>query len=214
MKGYRVDFTLSGVMVVPDNPIHFDALLAWASVEQGMQEGISMEEAHERLPLAREEQGGAWAWKASQLTIQARKNGFMTTSRRMDPTEIVNALDEGRFVGLERSDSWAGKTGTGVYKSYLLKHPLQWAEQAQAWFVGDKDKVAALLADVTNLGKLARLGMGKITQITITEDDAALERWQWRNLPWHKDGFRKAMVCCRPPYWKRENAQVGWVPPA
>ena len=104
-------------MVVPERPLHLDALLASARVDAHLRDGKPLEEAlleQENLPLAKADgPDGSWVWKASQLLFQPVSpptNVQMT--RRMDVD--VMAADRERVFTSRRQTV---RIGTGHFRN-------------------------------------------------------------------------------------------------
>ena len=71
MEGFVVSWRLSTPMAVPERPIHLDALLASAKVDEHLRRGELLQDTlavQEELPLEKAvAPDGQWVWKASQL---------------------------------------------------------------------------------------------------------------------------------------------------
>jgi CRISPR type IV-associated protein Csf3 len=90
--------------------------------------------------------------------------------------------------------------------------------QVQAWCVGDPDELWALLDPnagfVTSIGPRKRSGHGSISTFDIVEDDAALNSWGQRALPWEHDGAISMDIAVHPPYWAPEHRKTNFINPA
>lgn len=213
MEPLRIDFALATPLRIPEHPVHFDGVLAWAAVQDGMERGIPMEEAQNRLPLDRHGDGESSVWMASWIDFDAGPRSLYPITRPFRVTDVV--MDMGRsFKQLRRAD-WSGEMSSSVNKAYLLQHPIRHVSQARAWCVGDREEIERLLTTwVTHLGKLARLDMGRIASIVVTPDQEAPSKWRRRALPWEEAGYLRTYETIHPPYWKRENRREAWVPAA
>ncbi|NCA72644.1 MAG: hypothetical protein EOM91_21830 [Sphingobacteriia bacterium] len=201
-----VRFRLVTPMRSPEQPIHLDALLAWAAVEAAHGDLG----AQDRLPLERYTGAdGRWVWKASRVFIPVVARGREPMIRSFEPW---NWGDDKGTVYLDSPNNL--KAGTGPFKGHLFGVSTLQAEAAYAWCVGDRAQIAELLVRVTNLGKLRRLDFGRIAQITVAEDPDALERWQVRALPDERPGYRTSLQTLRPPYFDRALREPAWEPPA
>lgn len=213
MTPLRIDFHLETPVKVPEYPIHLDGVLAWAAVQEGVLQGISMEEAQKHLPLEIARQDEHEVWKASWIDFSHGPRMAYPMSRPFEVQSII--LDMGHAYKWKRRNKWDEYVDSGVNKAYLFTHPVRLSSMARAWCVGDKDQLNYLLNTwITHLGKLARLDMGRIKDITIMEDKRALDRWSWRTLPWPKENYISVYETTSPPYWKRENRQKAWIPDA
>lgn len=206
MQALTVTFTLSTEMILPESPIHLDALLAWAAVDAAGGD-IS---AQDNLPLEKAvKEDGSWVWKASMLQtspVEVRNNVPMT--RTFDPWQS----------GMDKDTVYEGGAnvmtpGTGPYKAYIFTRHAGMIRSAKAWCVGDIDRIKSLLGSITHLGKLARLDFGRVKSIDVSpyEDQRA---WEYRVMPWAVDGYDQTQECVHPPYWKRENRVLAWRPRA
>lgn len=201
-----VRFRLVTPMRAPEQPIHLDALLAWAAVD-ATQGDLS---AQNTLPLERYTGAdGRWVWKASRVFLPVVARGREIMIRSFEPW---NWGDDRGTVYLKGPS--ALKAGTGPFKGHLIGLSTLQVEEAYAWCVGDRAEVAALLAGVKNLGKLRRLDFGRIGQITVSDDPTALERWQLRAMPDEHPGYRRSLQTVRPPYFDRALREPAWEPSA
>ena len=209
MQAFVVRWRLSTPMVVPERPLHLDALLASARVDAYLRDGKALEDAlaeQENLPLAKAEApDGAWVWKASQLLFRPTSppaNVQMT--RRVDVD--VMAADRERVFTSRRQTV---RIGTGPFRNYDLRFPVQWQGEVTAYGVGEIDTVRSLLATVNSLGRLRRNGWGRIAALRV--DPASpqeADHWKQRTLPLSflpqaLPAHQPAQGTCRPPYWDR-----------
>ena len=210
MMPFRVTWRLSRPVCLGDRPLHLDALLAWARVDEAVQSGRTAQEAlkaQEDLPLERAIKGDSQVWKASALMFKFRSSPFLVQmTRRTSPEEL--AFARGRIMTTRKNTV---TQGAGPFKDYDLRIACQWVDNVCAYGVGDLPAVSQLLKQVTALGKITRNGWGTISEMQIAADEDANEKWCYRTLPanfektqWHYPGVGGV----RPPYWRRE----GWVP--
>lgn len=220
---FRVEFTITTPMVMPTQPIHLDALLAFASVQRSFRQGNAMQAedmyaAQTELPLACVPNpalpGGVWFWKASQVQLQYKGRDMLMMSR---PHQMSRwAADRDVF--------WQGRKniipdGNGSMMSLLIRKPLGWVASAHAWGVGDLPQVRDLLGELDGLGPLTRNGWGRIGKIVVVEDTTAEVKWRQRTLPaamaedFGTERHVPGTGCIRAPYWRREDWQsvVEWV---
>lgn len=212
MQAFVVRWRLSSPMVVPERPIHLDALLASAKVDASLRSGEPLERAlarQEELPLERAAgPDGEWVWKASQLLLRPSSSPMNVAMTRRVDVETM-AADQGRLFTSRRQSA---KIGMGPFRNYDLRVPVQWQDEVVAYGVGEIEAVSGLLRDVRSLGRLRRNGWGRVAFCAVTpasvDDDGG---WKMRTLPL---GLRDqalpehwpAIGNCRPPYWER----AGW----
>jgi CRISPR type IV-associated protein Csf3 len=215
MEPLRIEFDLVTPMVVPKRPLHLDALLAFARVDEALTakdpEALSYQE---ELPLAVHRQGDDWVWKASQLAFTAA------------PLAEVHAVAMTRPLTLDQiaSDNaqgkWSGKLkklamGTGPFKGYDLRLFVRQYDRAIAFCIGDKSEIERLLGRLTHLGSTRRNDWGRIEKVAVEVDPKAEEQWKARALPSSMAGLTMAghhpgTVTIRAPYWDRRNWQDGF----
>lgn len=205
MSPLEIRFRLVTPMRAPEQPIHLDALLAWAAVDAA---GGDLA-AQDDLPLELHAADGRRVWKASRLVFQPLHRQMMPMTRTFDPWAW--AMDRGRVYtgGGNRLDP-----GMGPYKAYQIYVPLVQVERVRAWCIGEAERIGELLARVTHLGKLARLDMGRVLSREILPCAEARERWKCRTMPEPLPGYRPAVMTLMPPYWRREMRTVAWEPSA
>ena len=209
MEGFVVSWRLSTPMAVPERPIHLDALLASARVDEYLRRGVALEKAlaaQEELPLERAiAPDGQWVWKASQLLCRPASPPInVQMTRRVDADRL--AADSGRVFTSRRQ---AVSIGTGPFRNYDMRLPVQWQEGIEAYGVGDIAAVHTLLQTITSLGRLRRNGWGKIASFDVTPlPGPSADEWKKRSLP--PSLFAEALPAhqpshgtCRPPYWDR-----------
>lgn len=210
-KPLRIEFTLANPVKAPSHPIHLDGLLAWAAVQEGIDAGVPMEIAQEQLPLARQGADGDAVWMASWIEFSPGERDSLVITRPFRVQDVV--ADNGRSFHELRKQKWDSDMRSSPYKAYIMTFPLRHARAARAWCIGEPVEVERLLkTHITHLGKLARLDLGRIANISVTEDIEAYEKWRWRSMPWALPGYARAFETIRAPYWKRENRREAWVP--
>jgi CRISPR type IV-associated protein Csf3 len=211
MKPLRIDFELETPIRAPAYPVHFDGVLAWAAVQDGLENGIPMEEAQNALPLAQDGEGADAVWKASWIRFAPGPRDSMVFTRPFRVQDVV--LDNGRAYHERRAEKWDAEISSSAFKAYLITVPLRYSKFASAWCVGDKDGIERLLKEhVTHLGKLSRLDLGRIRSFSVNDDQDASRLWAWRTMSRQMDGYARAFETVRAPYWKRENRREAWVP--
>lgn len=194
-----------GIFFSPDEPLHFDALLAWLLVGKYVKLdalGKSDTPFDTPLPLEKWEINGHWGWKASALfpgenyfeSIQYWRKKF-----RQNRVEYMNG---------------SANLVQGIYREYNTPIRLIVTDRMIAYCRGDKRKIEEALKELRYLGKKTAYGKGKIVRFEVVEikDDYSMikdgKAMRW--LP-KKNGAR--LCRCRPPYWNRidriECCEVG-----
>ncbi|WP_258570045.1 type IV CRISPR-associated protein Csf3 [Burkholderia sp. MBR-1] len=235
MVPLRLTWTLETPMVAGAHPLHLDALIAYAIVEEairatgtagagtGMRDATVRELADSPLPLEREARGDAWCWKASAVVPvgDPGPHSMRFWTRKTDAYDMAHRIEAGQIEGRYRFPlkPYAYKVDTvrGLFKQQFKFFPVRQIEQVQAWCVGDEDRLLDLLAPetgyVTHLGSKGRMGYGRIGTLHIEQDPTAGERWKRRVLPWPHDGAELVQMATRPPYWAIENRVAAYVVP-
>jgi CRISPR type IV-associated protein Csf3 len=212
MTPFKVTWRLSQPVCQSDRPLHLDALLAWARVQESLKEGleaVAALAAQEDLPLEAAVKDGVKVWKASALLFKFQTTPFLVPmARKTDPQEM--AFARGKTILTARNKI---SQATGPFKHYDMRISCQWVEKVEAYGVGDLEAVTRLLGKVPALGRLTRNGWGAISKMAIVSDPEATEKWRYRTLPvnfeatrWHLSGIGAV----RPPYWRRESWQPVW----
>jgi CRISPR type IV-associated protein Csf3 len=102
-------------------------------------------------------------------------------------------------------------------KSELQSYPVSITNKVVAYCIGDAEVIESLIHPdmgyLTHLGKRTRLGHGRITGLTITEDSYATDRWKERILPWPESGYFNMPAVVIPPYWDLKNQVDAWIHP-
>lgn len=196
----KITFNLDGTGIYFDlsEPLHLDALIAWALVPSlGVKNDSLMRDDMPNdidLPLDKWQFNNAWGWKASALFIEGE---FFETIQywrkkfRQNRVEITKG---------------SPNLTMGAYREYNMPMPLLLCSKLIAYCVGDKDKITEALKYIKYIGKKTANGKGKVISIDVEEvetdyslvkDNKAM-RW----LPKDK-GIR--LVRPRPPYWNISN---------
>ena len=213
MEAFKVDIRLAApVLVDSEYPIHLDALLAYACVQEMEQAGEedcwAQAEGHMGSLLERTS-GENWVWKASQLLFSyASPLIFTNMIRRCDPEMYFEDM---YYPDLEKNEgdvSLANPNGvwvSGVTKDGLPRLPApetfninsvsgqqrgyqwlaasRWVESITAYGVGDADIVQEYLtAHIQHIGKAGRNGHGRVKSIRVTPHDDD-QAWRVRVLP-------------------------------
>jgi CRISPR type IV-associated protein Csf3 len=205
MEPLRVECRLQTPMAESGHPLHLDALLAWARVDEADGD-IAV---NDDLPLERfEPEGGDWVWRASVMAgvvLWRQQVPFVRSYQAW-----VWAEDHGRTYVSGRNTF---PMGTGPYKGYDMRRGMVQIDRLAAYCVGDPTAIRRLLGRVTNLGGLRRWDAGRVGEWSVTPDPEALTLWERRVMPVPLPGYRRAMQTLRPPYWDRARHSEAWVPP-
>ena len=196
-----------------------------------------------QLPLSKMTKDDLWVWQASALMFEGVSSAGMRrwTRKTVIPHDYATRLADGviergrKPTGLvaeaKVKNSAALRDKNGEPKLYAQKidvvrgdmynnleaYPVRYAKKAIAYCIGDADKLEMLLNPemgfLTAIGKRVRLGHGKISGFHIIEDDAALELWGRRILPWEKEGYLGIEANVIPPYWDAKGRVTAWAHP-
>jgi CRISPR type IV-associated protein Csf3 len=196
------------------------------------------------LPLVKETRDNAWVWKASALVFEGVASAGMRhwTRKTVIPDHYAMELASGgiergrKFTGsaeeaaVKNLKAISNKDGSPSYfaqkidtvrgdmKNDLQAYPVFVASKAVAFCIGDADELEMLLDPemglLTHLGKRSRLGHGRITGVSITPDNAALEMWKHRILPWQEKGYLGMEANVVPPYWDATERCSAWAHPS
>lgn len=213
----RIDFRFRTPLVVPSWDKPFDGPLARAAVDEATFRGDPDPIANQyNIGVARHTAGDQWCFMASNIAIvwaQASEPMTLHRIKRQRIEDYVAATDRGLLRKMPGFNAGSGPTKAG---SYI--HSLRWVERATAYVVAsDEDRVRELVAWITHLGKLAHLDYGAISEAVVNRDDAALEQWSRRPLPFASEratAHVPTTTALQPPYWKRsmEHQRTGMVP--
>ena len=219
MVPLKITFTFgSPVVVDSEYPIHLDALLAWARVQENIALGMANAwQFGDDLPLARAGEGTDWVWQASRLLFTPKMGRqIVNMLRESSPEQFYADFDEELWCN-DKCPGKAGKgrkkppviqTRSGQYRAYMYYVSTQWMERAEAWCVGDPARVREMLNRIESVGKMGRNGFGIIASVNVEEDQAAIELWRLRVLPegidrLHGTEYAPVMSPPRAPYWDK-----------
>lgn len=196
------------------------------------------------LPLNKDVRGESWVWQASALAFEGVTNIGMRHWTRKTVIQdyyamavadgsiergrkLTGSIDEARKKNHKalcdkdgNAKHFAQKIDTvrGDMKSELQSYPVFVATKAVAYCIGDAGQLESLLDPeiglLTHIGKRTRLGHGKITGLSITEDTAALNLWKQRILPWQEDEYLGIEANVIPPYWDAAGRNAAWAHPS
>jgi hypothetical protein len=192
----KVTFHLDGCGIYydPNEPIHLDALLAWALAPmQTKQQGLTTWDIPDdiQLPLLRSTINGSQVWHASALFPEQPGIETLRFWRKKFRQNRIE-LTEG-----------SPNLTNGVYREYNMPVPLLLVSQMIAYASGNCKEVKRILkTHIKSLGKKRAYGYGKVVNIECEETPAD---WSFikdglamRYLP-DPNGLREVRPC--PPYW-------------
>ncbi|MDO8728575.1 MAG: hypothetical protein Q7K26_01640 [bacterium] len=229
MQPFKVKITLASPLFMDSEyPIHLDALLAYASVQEmeraGEDDCWAKTDQHMSDFLARTD-GKDWVWKTSKLIVAASSDIMLSNQiRKSDPemyfkdlyTEdtpdgvwVSGFLKNGNVRGID-PETFGIKTASGQQRGYQWLTASRWVRDITAYGVGDIDAIEYYLTQhIKYIGKVGRNGYGRVASIDVSSHDRE-DDWRLRVLPLDepgKAGFSYATVqaCIRPPYWRKTD---------
>lgn len=224
MKPLKLTWRLVSPIVVSAYPLHLDALVAFATAEEGKQQDLAAWDMNAtlELPFERAVKGGLECWKASALqAVEPGEHSMRFWTRKSDPYDYAARLEAGQLDVKTKIPlkSYGIKFDQvrGQFKQMYKWLPVRSVQHLQAWCIGDEDRINELLAPaagyITYLGPKTRMGYGRVAEFTCEVDVSARENWMKRVLPWHEEGFVQVEAATQPPYWDIENRRAAWLHP-
>lgn len=240
MQALKVTFKLASPLFLDSEyPVHLDALLAYACVQE-MQDageddcwaktdsalGELLERSHGDAV------GDPWVWKASKLFVQAASSiQFANQIRKSDPEMYFEDLHSdanpsGVWVTGFMKDGTARKfnpetfginTASGQQRGYQWLAASRWVKEVTAFAVGDVDLIREYLTrHIRNLGKVGRNGFGRVASIEVAAHDGE-DDWRLRVLPVgmagkEGAGYAQVQACLRAPYWRKTDRVLAMEP--
>lgn len=221
-----IEFELLHAMVVPAMPIHLDALLAYAATEDVLAAGAQEKDKVRYLAdpvlekvLKKHFQDGEWVYMASALVPEGYgESSLRLWTRKTDPYDYSDRLEEqvASRMRFPPSNPYAMRvnTGSGLMKNHFNAYPLREVNKLVAWCIGDQEEIHDMLeAHIRFVGSWRRAGHGQVKSISVLEDQAAVDKWKMRVLPWQEEGALPLSAAVRPPYWAAENKRQAFCPP-
>ncbi len=192
----------------------------------------------DNLALDKHEQDDEWCWKASAImpagpievssrffTQRRDQAAYSMRVARGDVQHGRHPVDEKkgmRQCAPMKEGAYQIDTLRGVYRNLLgfysiikASAPISGNMELVAWCVGDKGTIESQLSDgmITHLGARRRVGHGRIEEVTVEEDESALENWRLRVRPWQMmDDDAPIQAAWRAPYWAAENRGQAFCP--
>jgi CRISPR type IV-associated protein Csf3 len=228
MKPLRVEFDLATPIALPSMPIHLDALLAYAVTEDaiealGNDQGQAMirDLADNFLPdiLGRHEAPEGTTWQASALTPEGIGESWQCMwTRKTDPYDYAMRLKDGTIASRAK---WPLKpyaliidTVRGPMKNSFEFYGVRDIKRLKAWCIGEEEAIRDVLESrIRWIGKRGKNDHGRVIAVRVAEDDAAMEKWKLRILPWQEPGYVPVQAAHKPPYWAIENRTLSYLPP-
>lgn len=235
----RLTWHLSSPIATSGDPIHLDALVAFAVTEAALSKvGHSTEggpdapaptecvrDLAKTLPLGRSERDGHAVWQASALQAVSPdgiSQGMRFWTRKTDPYEIADRYEAGQLETAVKFPlkpyALAIDASRGTFKQQFKHYPVKHIAAVQAWCIGDIDALQSLLdpawgGHLRHIGARGRSGHGRIRAFEIVEDESAVDRWQERVLPWPHEGAVQTLLATQPPYWDVANRVTAYLRP-
>lgn len=196
MIGLRVECRLAGPWVPPAFGLHLDGLLAWARVQECLQQGAEAGEPDYEnilasLPLQRDPATSAWC-----ASLFATVGWAGQERRYLTAKTPVEAMCREIIAGsLEAKGGAKIDTVRGLAKNGQAFFTAEHAQGLRAWCVGDPDDIVHLLTSfVHGVGQKTRSGFGSMIEgpdgscWTVVEDEEAHQKWRYRSMPVATDG--------------------------
>ncbi len=199
-----------------DGILHYQALRERYGAESATVPGGlpgRSEESIPILPLAVRDDGGKphWYYASSWAQWPERADGQDTWNKRLATTHVELLSDTGRPVRVQIS--------RGRYRAYHMPIFYRSALHVEWYCCGDVERLAALLAPVTHIGKKRSQGWGRVMRWEI---EPVAEDWSvWRNgklmrtipiLAAQDLDCGQAWYGIRPPYYQSANQTLVWLP--
>jgi len=203
LRPLRISILLDGSGVYFDayEPLHLDALLAWALAPfhcKGEPPDRDEQPYDVPLPLGKWHIGGVWGWHASAFCpIGGQAESLQFWRKRFRQSRIEWCKGNPNIKN-------------GIYRDYNVPMPLLLSHKMVAFALGGRKRIAHILRkQVRYIGKKKAHGKGRVVGIEVDEIDKDLslvyQGKAQRYLP-SDDGLR--LVRPRPPYWNN----IGRVP--
>jgi len=160
--------------------------------------------------LEKRGKGARWYWACSFNSVKHISEYMTYWNRRFDD-------------GLEKYIDFKGRrgkvdAGSGRYKAYRMPLAIRLYPELKWYAVGDKKIVEQLLSGVNGIGKKQSQGFGLIKAWQAEECAEDYSEYGpgglMRAVYDLKDGIKgiRRAYGVRPPYWRRENQDLVWVP--
>lgn len=199
---FKVTFHLDGTGVYydPSEPLHLDALLAFAlSKIHCKNVDITRDDTPDEipLPLMKQHFGPEWVWCASALFPEGDQADGLVYWRKKFRTSFADWT------------SGSPNLTNGIYREYNMPVPLTLCHRMVAWGDGNRKACLRLLRkNIKSLGKKRAHGHGNVTAIEAVEDNevASAIFKDGHTLRFIPDESAERRVRPRPPYWNINGA--------
>lgn len=230
MTPLKVTFELCTPMVFGGNPIHLDALAAYAMTQRELPFLEDPQESdyakiYEDLPFDKHHQEGDWVFKASALipldSPMAHSSRFYTLrNNEMELAEKAGAgiIQYGKMKSGKELAPHALKLDMirGAQRNLLAYYPTTEVSKMVAYCVADEEQLQEILIDygyIKHIGSRRRSGNGALQSITIEKCEASEVLWVNRVKPWPLvDDDVQVSGATKAPYWSPENRQIAYCP--
>lgn len=209
----RITFDVVTPWCPPALGLHLDGLIGWALVKEAESEGRFIEDYDAvlaDLPFDRHETPSGWVWKASFVRpthVHGTELRYMTAKTATE--EFARRMVAGTIEGKPLTTI---DTVRGPYKNAAEFYHIEHVDRCVAYCVGDPERIAPLLDQITHLGRRARLDHGRIGSFAVDEDEQAVTLWRQRHMPEPENGHQPIMGRLQPPYWMGEGRTHVWRP--
>ena len=213
MSPLKITFRFASPVVVDSEyPINLDALLAWSRVREAEEAKDTLPWLlQDDLPLDKAGAGDDWVWKASQLLFSAAApRQLVNQQRKCDPDRFYRDFQNKHWKAMRGDNAPTINPLSGQFRAYQFYVSTQWMARAEAWCIGNIDRVKALISRIDHVGKMGRNGFGLIKSIDVEIDPAASEQWKLRALPADVAGapgmqYFDSLSPPRAPYWEEQR---------
>lgn len=211
MEPLRIDIHLSTPMIKHERLLHFDALLANLAAEAGRSNGVPWEKAIQELPLEKEKrEGGNWVWKASAFKATSIYQNMRAMVRR---TSVEDIERDRNIESVLKMKEIKINLRSGHDRNYFWYIGLSTVPLAQAWCIGDKERIIELMSGLNTIGKLKRNGHGRVDRVDVVSDKDANDLWVNRVMPWEIPGSVPIIAASQAPYFAPANQKVCYARP-
>jgi len=235
MVPLRLEWRLTSPVAGMSLPLHLDALVAYAITEEALRYGTAIGNVRDianELPLEKAQKGDLFCWKASALLAEhIHGHEMQMWTRKFPEQDYADLYINGKFSDVKAKvnpetnmldlKQYAAVMDTlrGQTKNHFQFIPVRHIDRFVAYCIGDIDRLTELLSPesgyITSIGARKRQSAGNIVKtgegFAIQEDERALEYWEKRILPWHKEGYEPIQAAHIPPYWAVENRAVSYI---
>lgn len=218
-----------GAPVAASDPyIHLDSFVAYAAGVESvgrdgldeLEDGGDPEYWRDEMPFETYEVDGEWVWASSCASIATNESSDGPPGR-WSTTRWRSRFDAKPEHQIRETNV---NTSSGEFKSYNAALPYTATDSLTFFFEGDADRVAQLIeTHVPAVGKKRSQGFGRITDVSVTSAEGAVESSIYHNgrilrslpstfAPTVIEGIRYERRTVRPPYWHQANQTMAYPP--